>query len=111
MEHIHTTGSTSSREKDDGDAPDLEAQQSRTPSRVDLVRTRSSVQGGQDGYSIFTANDRAMTNEEQILKQKTEELGFIECKFDENDPFDPRNMGRMRKWLIVLIVSASSLCV
>lgn len=38
--------------------------------------------------------------------------GTVECKWDgDNDPMNPRSMSRGRKWLIVLIVSGTSLCV
>ncbi|KAI9844146.1 MAG: hypothetical protein M1837_005746 [Sclerophora amabilis] len=38
--------------------------------------------------------------------------GSLECKWDgDDDPMNPRNLGLVRKWLIVIIVSTSSLCV
>jgi len=36
----------------------------------------------------------------------------FDVKWDgDHDPMDPRNMGTARKWMIVVILSTSSLCV
>jgi hypothetical protein len=92
--------------------------------------SRSRCYGGQDGYSVFTPEDDldsdATRDEEaqaRIRKAEDEEeeaksddsrvhegVGFV-VGFDEADPLDPRRIGKLRKWVIVLIVSASSLCV
>jgi hypothetical protein len=100
---------------------------SRTRSRTS---SRSRTYGGQDGYSVFTPDDSdaeegAADEEAQARIAKAEDegeephsdedkieegVGFI-VGFDEVDPFDPKRMGKLRKWMIVLMLSASTLCV
>jgi hypothetical protein len=104
------------------DTKTLERRRTNQSSRAPLSRSQSSVHGGQDGYSVFSNDDdqneignageaEPKTDEERVMRERTKEEGILEVKFDENDPLNPRNMGTMRKWAIVLILSASSLCV
>ncbi|PWY62966.1 MFS transporter [Aspergillus eucalypticola CBS 122712] len=66
-----------------------------------------------DGYSIQVADEEAVA--ERVLSNKDEEAsdaseGFV-VSWDDNDPLNPRNFNTVRRWLIVIICSAGSLCV
>ncbi|PYH28764.1 MFS transporter [Aspergillus neoniger CBS 115656] len=66
-----------------------------------------------DGYSIQNADEEAVV--ERVLSNKDEEAsdaseGFV-VSWDDNDPMNPRNFNTVRRWLIVIICSAGSLCV
>ncbi|GLB13759.1 hypothetical protein AtubIFM61612_001172 [Aspergillus tubingensis] len=66
-----------------------------------------------DGYSIQNADEEAVA--ERVLSNKDEEAsdaseGFV-VSWDDNDPMNPRNFNTVRRWLIVIICSAGSLCV
>ena len=66
-----------------------------------------------DGYSIQNADEEAVA--ERVLSNKDEEAsdaseGFV-LSWDDNDPMNPRNFNTVRRWLIVIICSAGSLCV
>jgi len=65
--------------------------------------------GGGDGYGC-------MNDDEQVASQDDERPHDTEKEFEvrwdgEDDPMNPRSMSKLRKWLIVMIVSWSSLCV
>ena len=54
--------------------------------------------------------DEPVGNQEQDQAQDPEKE--FEVHWDgDNDPMNPRSMSKARKWVIVLIVSATSLCV
>ncbi|BCR94168.1 MFS transporter [Aspergillus luchuensis] len=66
-----------------------------------------------DGYSIQNADEEAVA--ERVLSNKDEEVsdaseGFV-VSWDDNDRMNPRNFNTVRRWLIVIICSAGSLCV
>jgi len=64
-----------------------------------IIRTRS-----QNGYGCDD-------DEDDDLEQATSNDPF-DVKWDgENDPLNPRTWKSFRKWIVVLIVSASSICV
>lgn len=56
-----------------------------------------------DGVSIggHEVDEAAVANEDEAYT-----VGW-----EENDPMNPRNMSKARRWLIVIIVSMGSLCV
>ncbi|GLA33401.1 hypothetical protein AnigIFM63309_000225 [Aspergillus niger] len=66
-----------------------------------------------DGYSHQTADEEAVA--ERVLSSKDEEASDASESFvvgwDDNDPSNPRNFNTVRRWLIVIICSAGSLCV
>ena len=75
-----------------------------------LSLTRSISDG--HGFTYFRDEDRApsVPHDPEKANGSTEEN--FEVTWDgDNDPFNPRSFGRARKWVIVLIVSMSSLCV
>jgi hypothetical protein len=62
-----------------------------------------------DGYTSYPAQD----DEERPSKSSGDTGGepFL-VKWDgDSDPMNPRSMSKFRRWIIVLIVSSSSLCV
>ena len=94
-----------------------EANESRSNLRLHppLAQTQShssarSARSYTDGYSHFEQNDE----EKQDTKPNapTEEGKEFEVQFDgDSDPWNPKNKPTLRKWAIVLIGSACSLCV
>ena len=80
-------------------------------------RSRSSARSHKsytDGYTHFGDEDEEKQKQNAAAARGD---GFdpeneFEVGFDgDSDPLSPRNKTALRKWLIVLIVSASSLCV
>jgi hypothetical protein len=63
-----------------------------------------------DGVSI---SGRQLPDEEagEAGRTETDEEQRFTVHWDENDPMNPRNMTKARRWLIVIIVSMGSLCV
>ncbi|KAK5133872.1 hypothetical protein LTR08_007203 [Meristemomyces frigidus] len=85
--------------------------------RLRSTRSRSSARSHRsytDGYTHFGDEDEEKQRREAATAQGagfTSELEF-EVSFDgDSDPLSPRNLSTLRKWMIVIIVSASSLCV
>jgi hypothetical protein len=77
------------------------------------TRSRQST-GGEDGYSVRRYED----SEDDGLpidvdeSPETKEDKEFEVKWDdESDPMNPRSKKNWRKWSIVIIVAACSLCV
>lgn len=70
--------------------------------------------GGEDGYSVRRneeSEDDGLSIDANESPEQKEEREF-EVKWDsENDPMNPRCKKKWRKWLIVIIVAACSLCV
>jgi hypothetical protein len=73
-----------------------------------LCTTRSERSyGGEDGYSCFHDDDQ----DAEARPNDDEEKQF-EVKWDgESDPMNPRNRKKAQKWMIVLIMASSALCV
>jgi len=74
-----------------------------------ISRTRSH-----NGYGC----DDIVEQEQEGIERDAEKDGGVQkdpfevtWENGENDPANPRSMTKARKWLVVLIVSASSLCV
>lgn len=62
-----------------------------------------------DGVSIG-ANDPDGTEADKAGKETKDDSAYT-VAWDENDPMNPRNMNKARRWLAVLIVSVGSICV
>jgi hypothetical protein len=120
---------TTSRTSRPGNSRTVTRTSSRSRAGLSRASSRSRTYGGQDGYSVFTPDSddegaaadaetqarvaKAEGEEEEAHsdEDKIEEgVGFV-VGFDEVDPLDPKRIGKLRKWMIVLIVSSSSLCV
>lgn len=79
------------------------------------ARSVKSYKSHTDGYSHFNeANDeekQQRADDDANGAQQNPEKEF-EVSFDgDADPYNPKNRPYLRKWLIVVIVSSSSLCV
>jgi hypothetical protein len=92
---------------------------SRGVARTQTAHSLHSVQsakshrsyGGEDGYSCFRDEEQGIPVDAEAPLESDEEKRF-EVKWDgEDDPMNPRCRSKTRKWAIVLIVAASSLCV
>lgn len=87
-----------------------EGSRNRTTSRsrpLSLHQSRSY--GGGDGYGCMSEDGPAGSQGHDQAPDPEKEF---EVQWDgEHDPMNPRSMSKARKWVIVLIVSASSLCV
>ena len=83
--------------------PDLSPKQGGS---VNLQRSRSYG----NGYGCTTFND-----DEETTKNPEKERGpnkHFEVQFDgDSDPLNPRSFSTVRKWTIVIIISAGSTCV
>lgn len=74
------------------------------------VRSHHSRAGG-DGYTFFDA-EPPNTHRSTISKPGTAaEEPYLVAWDGDADPLNPRSMTTLRRWMIVLICSASSLCV
>ncbi|KAK4506913.1 hypothetical protein PRZ48_000646 [Zasmidium cellare] len=96
----------------------LARQQRPLPVPLRNTRSRSSARSVKsyishtDGYSHFNeANDEEKQRATAADGSENPDKQF-EVTFDgDADPYNPKNRPYIRKWLIVIIVSASSLCV
>jgi hypothetical protein len=79
----------------------------RPTSLRSLSRARSN-----NGYGCDDTNDSSQEDVEDV-EVGGQEKDPWEVRWDggDNDPANPRSMTMSRRWLIVIIVSASSLCV
>ncbi|KAJ5815351.1 hypothetical protein N7474_007128 [Penicillium riverlandense] len=98
---IHVPDADDEEQRREASLHKLRSQQSRS-----LERTWSL----NDGVSI--SGDH-LQNEDggEVRTIETEEERRFTVGWDENDPMNPRNMAKARKWLIVIIVAMGSLCV
>lgn len=82
-------------------------------SRPQSVKSGRSMVSGADLYTCLSVDveqqqrQSPSADESPVDSEKT-----FEVKWDgDHDPMNPRNMRKRQKWLIVLIVSVSSVCV
>ncbi|RMY75434.1 hypothetical protein D0862_13931 [Hortaea werneckii] len=88
----------------------------RTP--VQQTRSRSSARSHKsytDGYTHFTGDEdeeeaQPRGQDKRAVDRDDPEKQF-EVKFDEGDAMNPKNKPTPRKWLVVVIIAFSSLCV
>ncbi|KAF1850118.1 MFS general substrate transporter [Cucurbitaria berberidis CBS 394.84] len=93
--------------------PTVRGRSQRRPSHdnrsLKTVRSQHSRAGG-DGYTCFDAE----ANDDRPNKFKAGAITgepYLVAWDGDADPLNPRNMTKFRRWAIVLICSASSLCV
>lgn len=85
--------------------------------RLHAARSRSSARSHHshlaDGYGHHNFDDEDQDNHnEPKEKHDTTEKDPFEVRFDgEDDVYNPKNLPEAKKWFIVFIVAASSLCV
>jgi hypothetical protein len=86
-----------------------ESRRSQDSRSLRTTRSHQSRAGG-DGYTCFDAEpDNSRPNKSQqgaVIEQP-----YLVTWDGDADPENPRSMSNLRRWLIVLICSASSLCV
>ncbi|KAI7250200.1 hypothetical protein KC352_g12902, partial [Hortaea werneckii] len=86
----------------------------RTP--VQQTRSRSSARSHNsytDGYTHFTGDEEEAQShgqDKRVADGDDAEKQF-EVKFDEDDVMNPKNKSTPQKWLVVVIIAFSSLCV
>lgn len=77
--------------------------------QLSLQHSRSYGDG--HGFVCFSGNDRhaedGMPTEDDAENKAFE----VQWEGGDDDPTNPRSMSRLRKWIIVLVVSSSSACV
>jgi hypothetical protein len=73
------------------------------------TRSHQSRAGG-DGYTCFDAEPDNIRPNNSKRGDVTEQPYLVTWDGD-SDPANPRSMSKWRRWVIVLICSASSLCV
>ena len=87
------------------------AEQGDTNPRHGRGSRTSSIRSYGDGHGFSCVGDDAKVPSAGHEDGQVSDKAF-EVQWDgDNDPMNPRSMGKARKWVIVLIVSASSLCV
>ncbi|CAK4031247.1 efflux pump atB-like [Lecanosticta acicola] len=92
------------------DSKDLRTANEARPLAVPIqqIRSRSSARSTRS----YAAEGEYARADEDAAKPDGEEDQEFEVTFDgDADPYNPKNRPYLRKWLIVLIVSSSSLCV
>jgi len=99
----------------DGDARERDTERrgrnhSRSQDSHSLRTTRShQSRAGGDGYTCFDAEpEHARPNSKPGV---VTEQPYLVTWDGDSDPLNPRSMTKLRRWAIVLICSASSLCV
>jgi hypothetical protein len=106
----HKTSSTSSRSTPTAETDiekvastnDLPPDKPRTHS-LKITRSHHSRSAG-DGYTCH-AEEPALPNNTNVSPY------LVSWDGGDADPLNPRSMSKLRRWIIVLICSASSLCV
>ncbi|KAJ5745657.1 hypothetical protein N7520_010839 [Penicillium odoratum] len=77
-------------------------------------RSRSRSQSLERSWSLndgVSIGDEELEGEANEAGQDEDEDREYTVRWDENDPMNPRNMSKARRWMIVVIVSSGSLCV
>jgi hypothetical protein len=95
--------------------PDADDEEQRREASLHKLRSQPS----RSLEHTWSLNDGVSISGDQLNDEEGGEAGTIETDeeqrftvgWDENDPMNPRNMTKARKWLIVIIVSMGSLCV
>lgn len=86
-------------------APDLSLERGIRGGSATLQRSHSCG----NGYGCTTYNDDEKTT--KVAEKGQNHDKHFEVHFDgEFDPMDPRSLSKIRKWVIVVILSAGSTC-
>jgi hypothetical protein len=86
-----------------------QSQRSQDGRSLRMTRSHQSRAGG-DGYTCFDAepdNTRPNNSQPGVVTEQP----YLVTWDGDADPENPRSMSNLRRWTIVLICSASSLCV
>lgn len=97
--------------KEGGPRPAHGRDQRRSQDGRSLKTTRShQSRAGGDGYTCFDAepeNTRPNNPKPGVVTEQP----YLVAWDGDADPLNPRSMSKLRRWVIVLICSTSSLCV
>ena len=97
---------------DQGEKPENARPNPLTTTKSHISTRSQRSYAGADGYTRFSEENRVETSPVGKEGAESNQDGEIIVGWDgDDDPMSPRSMGIARKWLIVLILSASSLCV
>jgi hypothetical protein len=100
-----------SKEGENGHPGKARSQRRRSQDRRSLRSTKShQSRAGGDGYTCFDAEPDSSRPNNSKPGAVTEQPYLVTWDGDA-DPENPRSMSKLRRWIIVLICSASSLCV
>lgn len=83
------------------------------PSALTKTRSQRSYAGA-DGYTRFSEDQEKGANgaDGEIPEADADSEKKFEVTWDgDNDPMSPKSMSLARKWVIVLVMASSSLCV
>lgn len=89
----------------------------RVPSKLDRVEELHPVRshrsyGCGDGYTCFEVDEEHASTRRGAAAQDEEEKFEVGWEGGpDEDPESPRKLGTFRRWVIVLIIAGSSLCV
>lgn len=113
LEDSHDSSATGSSRSDSPQlTKDLEKTKSKSNSkRNSISRTRSNNGYGCDGG--IEDNNGGLAINGDLERRPVAERDPFEVRWDggDSDPMNPRSLSMARKWVVVLIVSASSMCV
>jgi hypothetical protein len=99
------------RGEENGTFEKARSQSRRSQDRRSLRSTKShQSRAGGDGYTCFDA-EPANTRPNNSKPGTVTEQPYLVTWDGDSDPENPRSMSKLRRWIIVLICSASSLCV
>ncbi|KAF1998485.1 MFS general substrate transporter [Amniculicola lignicola CBS 123094] len=104
-------GSTPSKEGNPGEHSQSGHAKAGHAKSLRSIKSHRSYAGG-DGYTCFNQDDEG---DEETVRRPSNSRGataeFTVSWDGDADPGNPRSMSKARRWMIVLIVSSSSLCV
>ena len=77
------------------------------PKSLRSIHSHRSYAAG-DGYTCFTEQEEQQA---KASRGVVEAEPFLVTWDGDSDPMNPRSMSKLRRWSIILIIAASSLCV
>lgn len=93
----------------DSARPGLAVDQANAKS-LRTIRSHHS-RAGADGYTLNDQDEKPNNSSGTTGGDTTDDPYLVRWEGGDADPMNPRSMTTLRRWCIVLIVSASSLCV
>jgi len=83
------------------------SQDSKSLKRIESHHSRA----GADGYTWHQDGDESLQRQNRVKEGVVTPEPFLVTFDGDSDPENPRSMSTLRRWIIVLICAASSLCV
>jgi hypothetical protein len=94
-------------EEEEEEDDEEEIAQFVTPESLRSIKSHHS-RAGADGYTLNHEDEKPNNSSEE---NASDDPYLVRWEGGDADPMNPRSMTTLRRWCIVLIVSASSLCV